>query len=115
MDIGLKIRQLRINSGDTLQDLSRKINYDYSNLSKVERGKYKASPELLSSISEVYNIDMRYFFEDLTVEEGQLLKESDLSPSNLEAKYTFEVDGEVATVDEIQQAIRLIRYLRLQD
>lgn len=84
-------------------------------MSKVERGKYKTTPDLLTSISEVYGVDMRYFFEDLTVEEGLLLKEEDLSPSVLEEKYDFEVDGKKATAEEIEQAIRLIRYLREQD
>ena len=111
----MKIRELRQKNGDTLQDLSRKINYDYSNLSKVERGKYKTTPDLLASISEVYHVDMRYFFEDFTVEEGQLLKESDLSPSKLMKEYDFEVDGKKATTEEVEQAIRLIRYLRSQD
>lgn len=62
MDIGTKIRILRTENNDTLQSLSEKIEYDKSNLSKIERGKYDIPVDLLQKIIDVYKIDPRYFF-----------------------------------------------------
>lgn len=50
-----RIKEVRNQFGDTLQSLSQKIDYDYSNLSKIERGIYKPSLELLDKIATVYN------------------------------------------------------------
>ena len=89
MNIGIKIRILRTENKDTLQDLAQKIEYDKSNLSKIERGKYDIPVDLLQRIIDVYKIDPRYFFE--TPEE--LIKIG-------------------ATDEEIVQAIELIRSIR---
>ena len=51
-EIGAKIKELRKKNKDTLKQLAEKVDYDYSNLSKVERGKYTASVELLKKITE---------------------------------------------------------------
>lgn len=111
--IGNKIKKIRMDNKDTLKELAEKVNYDYSNLSKVERGKYGASVELIKSISEVYNVSPNYFFgEGLTDAEGHLIVEEDLSPSALKEKYEITVDGLEATEDEIKEAVRLIRMLR---
>lgn len=111
--IGIKIKKIRIENKDTLKGLAEKVNYDYSNLSKVERGKYGASVDLIKSISEVYNVSPNYFFgEGLTGAEGNLIVEEDLSPSALKEKYEITVDGLEATEDEIKEAVRLIRLLR---
>jgi|SRR5690625_363353 len=108
--LGLKIRKLRKKNNDTLKELAKKINYDYSNLSKVERGLYEVTVDLIAGISKVYGVDPNYFF--FTEEEESLLSEENLDPSALKDKYDFVVDGEKATDEEIKEAIRLIRYLR---
>ncbi|MEM5611358.1 helix-turn-helix transcriptional regulator [Bacillus thuringiensis] len=54
----VRIKEIRKNFGDTLQSLAHKIDYDYSNLSKVERGIYTPSLELLYKIADVYNIEI---------------------------------------------------------
>ncbi|MEK3995507.1 helix-turn-helix transcriptional regulator [Psychrobacillus sp. FSL K6-2365] len=111
--IGIKIKKIRMENKDTLKDLAEKVNYDYSNLSKVERGKYGASVELIKSISEVYQVNPNYFFGDgFTDAEGNILVEEDLSPSTLAQKYDITVDGLEATEDEIKEAVRLIRMLK---
>ncbi|CDN39599.1 helix-turn-helix domain-containing protein [Bacillus thuringiensis] len=43
----VRIKEIRKEFGDTLQNLAQKIDYDYSNLSKVERGIYTPSLEFL--------------------------------------------------------------------
>lgn len=111
-NVGLKIRELRKQHKDSLKDLALKVDYDWSNLSKVERGVYGASVGLLKKITEVYNINPSYFFgEGITPEEGNLLIEEDLGPG-LKEKYRFVVDGVEATDEEIKEAVRLIRLLR---
>lgn len=114
--VGAKIRQLRLDNKDTLKSLSDKIGYDWSNLSKVERGTYGASVELLRKIIEVYEVNPKYFFGDgFTESEGNLLMEEILTPSDLKEKYQFVIDGVEATDEEIREAIKLIRYLRSDD
>jgi transcriptional regulator with XRE-family HTH domain len=49
--VGLKIRQLRKDHKDSLKELAKKVDYDWSNLSKVERGIYGASVDLLKKIT----------------------------------------------------------------
>lgn len=112
VNIGLKIKKLRKRNKDTLKELATKIQYDYSNLSKVERGLYGASYDLLRRISIVYDINPNYFFDNLTEPEGKLLISDKLETEDLKEKYKFEVDGEEATDEEIMAAIRLIRQLR---
>lgn len=89
MDIGPKIRILRTENKDTLQGLSEKVDYDKSNLSKIERGKYDVPVDLLQKIIDVYKVDPRYFFN---------------VPS--------ELISIGATDKEILQAIKLIRLIQ---
>jgi transcriptional regulator with XRE-family HTH domain len=111
--VGEKIKKIRTEHRDTLKELSKKIDYDYSNLSKVERGKYGASVDLIKRLSNVYDVSPSYFFGDgFTNSEGKLLIEVDLDPSELKEKYDFKVDGTEATEEEIMEAIRMIRYMR---
>ncbi|MBO0586154.1 helix-turn-helix transcriptional regulator [Sporosarcina sp. E16_8] len=112
-DIGSKIRRLRIENGDTLKEMAKKVGKDFSSLGKIERGERDASIDLLRIIIDMYGADPRYFLgQGFTQSEGHLLIEEDLSPSSLKEKYDFVVDGVEATDDEIKEALRLIRYLR---
>jgi transcriptional regulator with XRE-family HTH domain len=61
---GLKIRKLRENNNDTLEDLAKKLNMTFSSLGKYERGERKITPELLETISDIYDVKISYFFED---------------------------------------------------
>jgi transcriptional regulator with XRE-family HTH domain len=70
-DIGNKIRDLRNKNGDSLEELGKKLNFNYSNLSKIERGVRSPSLELLEQISKLYEVRISYFFG----EEGTLPKE----------------------------------------
>lgn len=114
INVGLKIRKLRKDNKDTLKSLAKKIGYDWSNLSKVERGAYGASVEMMKKIADVYNINPGYFFGDnFTKEEGDLLVEETLTPSAIREKYNIQnIDGIDVTDEEITEMIRLIRLLR---
>jgi transcriptional regulator with XRE-family HTH domain len=112
--VGLKIKELRKANKDTLKDLAKKVDYDWSNLSKVERGVYGASVDLLKKIAEEYKVNPNYFFGDgFTKSEGNLIVEETTDPSDLKKKYKFiDDDGLEATEEEILEAIKLIRLLR---
>jgi transcriptional regulator with XRE-family HTH domain len=113
-NIGLKIKKIRKENKDTLKTLAEKIDYDWSNLSKVERGVYGASLELLKKITDVYKISPNYFFDGLTEAEGKVLTEEDLDLSKLKEKYKFEnLEGGDPTEEELMAAIKLIRQLDL--
>jgi transcriptional regulator with XRE-family HTH domain len=114
-NVGVKIKMLRKENKDTLKSLAEKINYDWSNLSKVERGVYTASIELIRKISEVYDVNPNYFLSDFTESEGKLISEGNLDISQLKKKFDFRnIDGVEATDDEIMEAIRLLRFLKQQ-
>ncbi|MFT4141206.1 MAG: helix-turn-helix transcriptional regulator [Bacillus sp. (in: firmicutes)] len=99
----VKIKEIRKKYGDTLQSLAEKIDYDYSNLSKVERGVYAPSVELLYKIAEVYKINI-----------SELLIESD-NKNILDLTVTeniITVDGKQVTKEELTFLIQSIRIFR---
>ena len=101
-----KIKALRKKHGDTLKELSRKINYDYSNLSKIERGIYQPSLELLKKISEVYSVAMNYFFEEsdsYTPDEQNFIAELDICNEELLNKYELVLDGKKLSEKELER------------
>lgn len=110
-----KIKVLRIKNNDTLKSLANKINYDYSNLSKIERGIYQPSLDLLGKIANIYNVDMNYFFEGNntnTLEESNFMGELDISRKELLKKYNLVLDGKKLSKTEIEFIIEVIRKLR---
>ncbi|WP_394139624.1 helix-turn-helix domain-containing protein [Cytobacillus oceanisediminis] len=60
--VGKKIRELRMKNGDTLEQLGTKLNFNYSNLSKIEREIRMPSVELIKEIAEIYDVQLSYFF-----------------------------------------------------
>jgi transcriptional regulator with XRE-family HTH domain len=110
-----KIKVLRKKHNDTLKSLANKINYDFSNLSKIERGIYQPSLEVLRKIAEVYNVDMNYFFEGdngYTSEENILMGELDISHEELLKKYDIILDGKKLSKAELEFVIDIVRKLR---
>lgn len=59
--VGKRIREIRKKNKDTLEDLGKKIDFNYSNLSKIERGDRNPTLEILRSICEVYDVPLSYF------------------------------------------------------
>lgn len=109
-----KIKEIRKKNGDTLKELSKKVNYDYSNLSKIERGIYDPSLSLLQKIADVYNVNVGYFFNgnNHTPEEISLIKNLDLSSKELNQKYDLLLDGKKISEPELDLVIEIIRKLR---
>lgn len=63
-NIGKKIQKLRKKHGDTLEELGEKLHFNYSNLSKIERGLRHPTLELINGVSQLYGVPLVHFFED---------------------------------------------------
>lgn len=59
---GSKIRKIREENGDTLEDLAKKTNTHFSTVAKWERGERRITPELLEEIAKIYQVPITYFF-----------------------------------------------------
>lgn len=57
-DIGKKIAQLRKEKGLTLKEMSELTKLDYSNISKIERGRYNVGIDILGKIADALNVDI---------------------------------------------------------
>ena len=111
----MRIKEIRKKNGDTLKELAAKINYDYSNLSKIERGVYSPSISLLRKIAAVYGVDLVNLLdvtEEYTMDEDSLMYDLDLSSEELLKKYTLILDGQKVTEEEINFIINTLRILR---
>lgn len=62
--LGRKLRALRAARGLTLAQLGEKVGLSASYLSQVERGVTRPSLSRLTSLAEVLDVEVRYFFED---------------------------------------------------
>ncbi len=110
-----RIKELRKKNGHTLKELAAKINYDYSNLSKVERGIYRPSLELIQKISDVYCVDIKTFFEEeseYSPTECDFLGNLEIASEDLKKKYNLKLDGERLTEGEVDFIVSIIRNLR---
>ncbi|MGR6001765.1 helix-turn-helix domain-containing protein [Bacillus cereus] len=94
----VRIKEIRKEFGDTLQSLAHKIDYDYSNLSKVERGIYPPSIELLQKIADVYQLD---FTDLLYTSNSNSKKEIFLEKQSISENYLLSVDGVKVSEDEL--------------
>ena len=120
---GLRLKELRKRHKDTLKELADKIDYDYSNLSKIERGIYKGTIDIFEKIASVYGVDVSYFthihtdlgIEEFTDAEKEIMFQRDLDVETLKSKYNLVVDGKQATNEEIEEMIKYIRAVRLMN
>ncbi|PEP84863.1 helix-turn-helix transcriptional regulator [Bacillus toyonensis] len=104
-----RIKETRKRFGDTLQSLAKKINYDYSNLSKVERGVYIPTVDLLHKIATVYNMEIC----DLIVPSNLASKKMlDIGDTELLQYYTFTINAEEITKEELQFLIQTLKLMR---
>jgi transcriptional regulator with XRE-family HTH domain len=110
--VSYKIKELRKKRGDTLKSLAQKVNYDFSNLSKIERGIHQPSLSLLKKIAAVYNVGLDYFFESdqYSREEQEFMYHLDLK-EHLE-DYHLYLDGKKLSESELDLAIEIIRKMR---
>ncbi|KAA9020509.1 helix-turn-helix transcriptional regulator [Niallia endozanthoxylica] len=111
--LSYRIKELRKKRGDTLKVLAQKINYDFSNLSKIERGIHEPSLHLLKKIATVYKVDLNYFFEtnQYSPEEQEFMRRLDLNSKDVK-DYSLFLDGKELSESELDLAVEIIRKLR---
>lgn len=57
---GKRIRQLRMKSGSTQEEIAEVLNVDRSFYSRIEAGKKGASIDLLIQLSSLFNVSLDY-------------------------------------------------------
>ncbi|KYH35977.1 HTH-type transcriptional regulator PuuR [Clostridium tepidiprofundi DSM 19306] len=63
MDIGSKIKNLRIKNGMTLKELSEKCDLSIGFLSQLERGLTTIAVDSLEKIANIFDVQLTYFFD----------------------------------------------------
>lgn len=61
-ELGAYLKSLRLNKEMTLRSVDELTGINYSRLNLIESGARKASPEILKSLAEVYNVDILELF-----------------------------------------------------
>lgn len=95
-NIGKMIRELRISSGYTQEQLAEKIGIDNKHLSKIEKGVHIPSYKTMQKLSSVFGLKLN-FFENETETTPQnpiytkSLKILNSANTEEEQKYYFEV------------------------
>lgn len=119
--IGKHLKELRKKRGLSLRKLGEGLNADYTYLSRIENGIHKPSIDFLEQVAKYFNVDISYFFmsdellDTFEQNEKELIFERELTPEVLIGKYNFKVDGTVATEEEINEAIKYIKALRMMN
>ena len=60
MNIGKRLKELRINGGYTQQDIANELQIDRSNYSKYELGKLEISIDMLITLAKFYGVTADY-------------------------------------------------------
>ena len=107
IEIGLKIKEARKNYGLTLRELSELTNEDYSNLSKIEKGKINVGLDRFLKIIEVLNFNLKHDFVNPTT-----LKNIDLINGKL-GKETLKDIASLLKVDKTKLKKDLIKLAKL--
>jgi len=81
--ISNKIKRLRLEKKMTLKDLSEKTGLSVSFLSQIERGSSSLAITSLKKISDAFNINISYFFEEIENHNYRVL-EDEQKPFKLE-------------------------------
>jgi transcriptional regulator with XRE-family HTH domain len=102
-NISKKIKELRIKRSLTLEELGEKINFNYSNLSKIERGLRPPTLELIEKLSEFYNVPLVHFFGEEKAIPDELKK---FNPEWV--AFIEDMEEKDFTPDEITEIVKLV-------
>lgn len=84
MNIGIKIKELRIKRGITLKELSEKSALSVGFLSQLERGLTTISVDLLERVSEILEVSITYFFDIPSRTNDKILRSYEQLPFDIE-------------------------------
>ncbi|MGA5691601.1 helix-turn-helix domain-containing protein [Cytobacillus pseudoceanisediminis] len=95
-EIYKKIKDLRLQKGYTLKELSERTELSISFLSQVERGATSLAITSLKKIADALNVKISEFFEDDTPNQNFMVKSSEHKPFNIKgSEFTYvRVNGE---------------------
>lgn len=77
--VGKRIRHRRWLSGMTQQQLAQAVGIKFQQIQKYETGANRVSASRLWDIADALEVEVGFFFEGLTAEEGAELEESEAS------------------------------------
>lgn len=61
-ELGKKLKQLRMDSHLTQEDVANEVSMSRDHLSNIENGKYPINIKTLYKLAEFFKVDMKYFF-----------------------------------------------------
>lgn len=123
MGFANRLEALRKSHKLSQEELAKQLNIDRTSIVHYENSKSGRipRPETLRQIADFFDVSIDYLLDrtderNLSVEEETFLSDTDaLSLNELQKKYQLTVDGELATNEELEAAIELIRSLREKD
>ncbi len=123
MGFSNRLEALRKSHKLSQEELAKQLNIDRTSIVHYENSKSGRipRPETLRQIADFFDVSIDYLLDrtderNLSVEEETFLSDTDaLSLNELQKKYQLTVDGELATNEELEAAIELIRSLREKD
>lgn len=83
-EIYKKIKDLRLQHGFTLKELSEKTDLSVSFLSQVERGSSSLAITSLKKIADAFGVNITYFFEGEVANHNYVVKADDQQPFKIE-------------------------------
>lgn len=111
------LKKLRESKKMSQATLAEKLGIDQTAVSKYERAKQLPEVRTLVKISELFDItlDELIFSTGFTQEELQFMEDAKkISVEQLLNNYELVVDGVAATEEEIEEAVRMIKFNRFQ-
>lgn len=106
-NIGERIKELRLQHDMTLKELGEAIDFNYSNLSKIERGNRKPAIEVLESLSNYFNINISYFFT------GEKKVHNVESPYETQLiQLTEEMIEKNVSIEELREIIQMLKGMK---
>ncbi|OQX71724.1 hypothetical protein B6D52_00405 [Candidatus Parcubacteria bacterium 4484_255] len=114
---GQKLKELRINKGLTLRKMCKKVDYDPSNWSKIERGRISppSNEKILNKWAEALEltnaVEIEKFISDAQVAQGlipsNIMKEENIT--NFLPAFFRSIKKEKMTKKDIEALIKLIK------
>jgi len=121
MNIGEKIKKIRLSKGLTLQEVANEMDLTQGTLSKYENGDIKNIPNTrLKKLSKILDVDVSYFYEDkkdkkeLIVEKLIELTENNkiqwISPNNPNEDINFDLRELVQEINKFSNELERSYY-----
>ncbi|WP_425203674.1 helix-turn-helix domain-containing protein [Priestia megaterium] len=100
--IGSKLIELRESKGLSRLKVAEEIGYDQSNLSKIEKGTYQASPELLKRLADYHGVSVGYLFGEVEVSSNYTLSQEWV-------EFILEMKEEGITTNQLREVVSIAK------